>query len=71
MGLKNKEVLQQIEQMLQDVKQADPQLHDLMLALLGEVFMEYNTAKNCSVEQKLYKLIDIEARKQVGTGVGG
>lgn len=63
MAIHDKDVLKQIEALLKEVKELDAVQHRLMVGLLAEVYVEYNTGKTGTVEQKLYKLIDAEVRK--------
>jgi hypothetical protein len=62
----NKDVMKQIEALLKEVQEVDAVQHRLMVGLLAEVYVEFNTGKNGAVEQKLYKLIDLEVRKTTG-----
>lgn len=62
MAIKNTEVMQQIEEMLQDLKKQDKQQYNIILSLLNEVFMEYNTGKGKNIDKKLYEMIDAEIR---------
>ena len=62
MAVKNAEVMRQIEEMLHDLKKQDKQQYNIILSLLNEVFVEYNTGRSKSVEKKLYEMIDAEVR---------
>jgi len=62
MAVKNSEVMRQIEEMLHDLKKQDKQQYNIILSLLNEVFLEYNTGKSKNVEKKLYEMIDAEVR---------
>jgi len=62
MAVKNTEVKHQIENMLQDLKKQDKQQYNIVLSLLTEVFVEYNTGKTRNVDKKLYEMIDAEVR---------
>ncbi len=62
MAVKNSEVMRQIEEMLHDLKKQDKQQYNIILSLLNEVFVEYNTGRSKSVEKKLYEMIDAEVR---------
>jgi hypothetical protein len=62
----NKDVMKQIEALLKEVQEVDAVQHRLMVGLLAEVYVEFNNGKNGAVEQKLYKLIDLEVRKTTG-----
>ena len=62
----SQDVYKQIEAMLSEVQELDAVQHRLMVGLLSEVFVEFNTGKNGAVEQKLYKMIDVEVRKGEG-----
>lgn len=68
MSIKNSEVLKQIEGMLQGLKQKDEQQYNIILALLQEVFIEYNTGKNRGIDKRLYDLIDAEVKFIVQKG---
>jgi len=65
MTTKNSEVMGQIEEMLQDLKNHDRQQYNIILRLLDGVFKEYNTGKNKNIEKKLYDLIDAEVRFKI------
>jgi succinate dehydrogenase flavin-adding protein (antitoxin of CptAB toxin-antitoxin module) len=62
MAIKNAEVMRQIEEMLYELKKQDKQQYNIILALLGETFVEYNTGKSKSIDKKLYEMIDAEVR---------
>lgn len=62
MAIKNAEVMHQIEEMLHDLKKQDKQQYNIILALLSETFVEYNTGKTKNIEKKLYEMIDAEIR---------
>lgn len=62
MTVKNTEVLRQIEEMLQGLKEQDKQQYNIILALLNEVFVEYNSGKSKNIDKKIYDLIDAEIR---------
>ena len=62
MAVKNSEVMRQIEEMLQGLKSQDKQQYNIILALLNEVFVEYNSGKSKNIDKKLYELIDAEIR---------
>ena len=54
--------MHQIEEMMQDLKKQDKQQYNIILSLLTEIFVEYNTGKCKNVDKKLYDMIDAEAR---------
>jgi hypothetical protein len=62
-SIRNKQIVEQIEELLKGVKAEDVVQHRLMVELLSEVYVEYNTGKNGSIEQKLYKMITAEAQR--------
>lgn len=62
MAIKNSEVMRQIEEMLQGLKKHDKQQYNIVLTLLNEVFVEYNSGKSKNIDKKLYDLIDTEIR---------
>ena len=62
MAIKNAEVMRQIEEMLHDLKKQDKQQYNIVLALLSETFVEYNTGKSKAIDKKLYEMIDAEIR---------
>ena len=62
MAIKNTEVMRQIEEMLHDLKKQDKQQYNIVLSLLSEVFVEYNTGKSKNIDKKLYDMIDVEVR---------
>ena len=60
MTLKNKDVLNRIEEMLDDLKASDKQQFKIVIQLLDEVFKEFNSKRPRNVDKKLYDLIDAE-----------
>lgn len=63
MAIKNREPIPpQIEEMLQDLEKQDEQQYKIILALLIEVYVEYNSGKSKSIDKKLYDMIDTEIR---------
>lgn len=62
MAIKNPDVMHQIEEMLHDLKKQDKQQYNIVLALLSETFVEFNTGKSKNIDRKLYELIDAEVR---------
>ncbi|MBK7625652.1 MAG: hypothetical protein IPJ16_00365 [Bacteroidales bacterium] len=54
--------MRQIEEMLHELKKQDKQQYNIVLALLSETFVEYNTGKSKSIDKKLYEMIDVEVR---------
>jgi len=63
--MKNEEVMQQIDQMLRQISDVDDQQHAIIMRLLNEVFMEYNTGIKHKVDQKLWDYIDAEVKLQL------
>ena len=68
MSIRDRQIMERIEGLLKEVKEEDAIQHRLMVGLLAEVFVEYNTEKNGSVEQKLYRMIDVEAQRGAREG---
>jgi len=66
MTTKNTEVLKQIELMLADLKTVDKAQYNIIVDMLKYVFLEYSTAKNQSIEKKLYDSIEAEIKYQIG-----
>jgi len=66
--MNNRDVMNQIELLLKEVQEVDATQHRLMAELLAEVYVEFNTGKNRAVEQKIFKLIDLEVRKAASSG---
>jgi hypothetical protein len=62
MAVRNTEVMSQIEDMLQGLKKQDKQQYNIILSLLTETFIEYNTGRSKNVDKKLYDMIDAETR---------
>lgn len=60
--MKNTEVMKQLEQMLRQISDVDDQQHSIILRLLNEVFLEFNSGIKRKVEQKLWEYIDAEIR---------
>jgi len=63
--MKNQEVMKQIEQMLRQISDVDEQQHAIIMRLLTEVFIEYNTGIKRKVDQKLWDYIDAEVKLQL------
>jgi hypothetical protein len=68
MGVKNADVMQQIEIMLQSIKEKDSQQYKIIKSLLQEVYLEYNSGRGRNVERKLYDLIDAEVSYKIQKG---
>ena len=64
MIMKNQEVMKQIDQMLRQISDVDEQQHTIIMRLLSEVFIEYNTGIKRKVDQKLWDYIDAEVKFQ-------
>lgn len=58
MSKKDIEVLNQIKTMLSELEEKEPDQYEILLALLQEVFLEYNSNQKRNIEKKLYDLID-------------
>lgn len=65
MEIKNQEILKQLEKMLAEIKKSDRDIYDITMQLLSEVYTEYNSGRNSSIENKLYRLIDDVANKNL------
>jgi predicted nucleic acid-binding protein len=63
--MKNREVMNQIDQMLRQISDVDEQQHTIIMRLLSEVFIEYNTGVKRKVDQKLWDYIDAEVKFQL------
>ena len=63
--MKNREVMNQIDQMLRQISDVDEQQHTIIMRLLSEVFVEYNTGIKRKVDQKLWDYIDAEVKFQL------
>jgi hypothetical protein len=59
-GIQNENVMQQIKGMLETLQKHDPQQSKIVLNLLQEVVMEYNSGIPRNIERKLYDMIDGE-----------
>ncbi|HEY8781199.1 MAG TPA: hypothetical protein VIM16_06270 [Mucilaginibacter sp.] len=59
-GIQNENVMQQIKTMLETLQKHDPQQSKIVLNLLQEVVMEYNSGVPRNIERKLYDMIDGE-----------
>jgi hypothetical protein len=68
MGVKNADVMQQIEIMLQNIKEKDSQQYKIIKSLLQEVYLEYNSGRGRNIERKLYDLIDAEISFKIQKG---
>ena len=60
--MKNPEVMKQIEQMLRQISDVDEVQYTIIMRLLSEVFMEYNSGVKRKVDQKLWDYIDAEIK---------
>ena len=58
--MQNVDVMAQIKLMLNELKDTDDAQHKIILDLLKNVFLEYNTGTNRQIEKKLYDMIDTE-----------
>ncbi len=58
--IQNKDVMQQIKGMLEDLQKKDAQQAKIILNLLHEVVKEYNSGRPMNIEKKLYEMIDGE-----------
>jgi len=65
MEIKNQEILKQLEKMLAETKRNDKDIHDITMQLLSEVYTEYNSDRKQSIENKLYRLINDVATKNL------
>ena len=59
-GIQNENVMQQIKGMLETLQKHDPQQSKIVLNLLQEVVMEYNSGIPRNIDRKLYDMIDGE-----------
>ena len=64
--MKNPEVMKQIEEMLRQISSVDDQQHSIIVRLLSEVFLEFNTGIKRKVDQKLWDYIDAEVKLSHG-----
>ena len=60
--MKNPEVMKQLEQMLRQISDVDDQQHSIILRLLNEVFLEFNSGIKRKVDLKLWEYIDAEIK---------
>ncbi len=60
--MKDVDVMEQIESMLKDISGTDDAQYHIVIRLLSEVFMEYNSGVKRKVDQKLWDFIDAEIR---------
>ena len=59
-NIQNKDVMQQIKGMLKSLETEDPQQYQIILHLLQEVVLEYNSGRTRNVDRKLIDMIDGE-----------
>ncbi len=59
-NIQNKDVMQQIKGMLKSLETEDPQQYKIILNLLSEVVLEYNSGTPRNVERKLIDMIEGE-----------
>ncbi len=60
--MKNADVMEQIEGMLKEISDVDAAQYQIVLRLLSEVFVEYNSGIKRKVDQKLWDYIDAEVK---------
>lgn len=68
MSIKNADVMNQIEIMLQNIKEKDSQQYKIIKSLLQEVYLEYNSGRMKGIDRKLYDMIDAEVNYKIQKG---
>ena len=57
-NIQNKDVMHQIKGMLESLRNKDPEQYQIILHLLQEVVLEYNSGRTRNVDRKLIDMID-------------
>lgn len=58
MAKKDNDALRQIKSLLSELEQEDKVQYEMLLTILQEVYMEYNSGQKRNIEKKLYDIIN-------------
>ena len=58
MAKKDNDALKQIKSLLSELEKDDKVQYEMLLTILQEVYMEYNSGQKRNIEKKLYDIID-------------
>jgi hypothetical protein len=58
MAKKDNDALKQIKSLLSELEKNDKVQYEMLLAILQEVYLEYNSGQKRNIEKKLYDIID-------------
>ncbi len=58
MAKKDNDALKQIKSLLSELEKEDKVQYEMLLTILQEVYMEYNSGQKRNIEKKLYDIVD-------------